>query len=92
MIHLTMAARKSDHWKDNRWQAWTDARSQQWMSILNSALVVGAGFGIFALSSFPPTQRFGVAVVLGTIIAAMAALFVLPVLAGYGKAKEQKAS
>ncbi len=83
MIHLTIAARKNEHWKTNRWQAWCEARSQQWISIVNSAIVVGAGFGIFAVSSFPPTQRFGIAVVLGTIIAAAAALFVLPVLAGY---------
>jgi predicted RND superfamily exporter protein len=83
MIHLTMAARKSEHWKDNRWQAWCDARKDQWHSILNSAIIVCGGFGIFALSSFPPTQRFGIAVVFGTVIAAAAALFVLPVLAGY---------
>lgn len=83
MIHLTMAARKSEHWKDNRWQAWCDARKDQWHSILNSAIVVCAGFGIFALSGFPPTVRFGLAVVWGTVIAAAVALFVLPVLAGY---------
>lgn len=83
MIHLTIAARKSKHWKTDRWQAWQDARQQQWTSILNSALVVCAGFGIFALSSFPPTQRFGVAVVWGTMLAAAAALFVLPLLSGF---------
>ena len=44
-------------------------------------LILAAGFGIFALSSFPPTQRFGVAVAGGTLAAAAIALFVLPWLA-----------
>jgi predicted RND superfamily exporter protein len=44
--------------------------------------VIGAGFAIFALSSFPPTQRFGLVVLAGTVIDILANLFVLPVLAG----------
>ncbi|NNM32696.1 MAG: hypothetical protein HKO53_06500, partial [Gemmatimonadetes bacterium] len=38
--------------------------------------------GIFVLSDFPPTRRFGVAVILGTVAAATAALLVLPSLMG----------
>ena len=36
------------------------------------------GFGIFMLSDFPPTQRFGASVMLGTLLASLSALFVLP--------------
>lgn len=37
-----------------------------------------AGFGIFILSGFPPTQRFGLSVVLGTLLTPLSALLVLP--------------
>jgi predicted RND superfamily exporter protein len=40
--------------------------------------VVCAGFAIFILSGFPPTQRFGGSVVLGTLLSPLPALFVLP--------------
>ena len=53
-------------------------------AILGATGIVCAGFGIFALSSFPPTQRFGVAVILGTMAAAGMALVVLPRLACLG--------
>lgn len=39
-------------------------------------------FAIFALSSFPPTQRFGLVVVAGTILDILANLFMLPLLGG----------
>ena len=45
-------------------------------------VVVTAGFAIFLLSNFPPTQRFGLAVVVGTAVAAMMALWVFPGLLG----------
>jgi predicted RND superfamily exporter protein len=43
--------------------------------------IVSSGFAIFFFSSFPPTQRFGGAIVWGTIICAMIALFIFPALA-----------
>ena len=53
------------------------------------AMVIAAGFGIFGLSSFPPTQRFGTAVVLGTTMAALTSIVVLPfgAAAEFGKDK-----
>jgi len=57
-------------------------REEQWRGIVYSDVVIGAGFAIFALSSFPPTQRFGLVVLAGTVIDILANLFVLPVLAG----------
>jgi predicted RND superfamily exporter protein len=44
--------------------------------------MIAAGFAIFAFSTFPPTQRFGLVVVCGTIVDIGANLFLLPLLAG----------
>jgi len=85
MIHLTAAARREAKNGKTTWKNWVAARHDQGASILNSALIIAAGFAIFALSTFPPTQRFGIAVVFGTVIAAFAALVVLPVFAAAGK-------
>jgi len=41
------------------WEAWGEARTRLWKPILSSASIVCAGFAIFGLSEFPPTQRFG---------------------------------
>jgi predicted RND superfamily exporter protein len=40
--------------------------------------VITAGFGIFLLSNFPPTQRFGFSVVLGAFLSPVATLLVFP--------------
>ena len=58
------------------------ARREQGFAILISTVVVCAGFAIFLGSSFPPNRRFGMAVVGGTLVAAAAALVLLPLLAG----------
>jgi len=69
--------------------------------VLTAAAVICAGFGIFVLSDFPPTRRFGFAVILGTATAAWAALAALPALlsrtrqaqvASQGAARRQNAS
>jgi len=52
--------------------------SRLWKPILYSMSVVCAGFGIFILSGFPHTQRFGFSVVLGTLLSPLPALFLLP--------------
>lgn len=41
------------------------------------------GFGIFILSGFPPTRRFGISVVLGTLLTPLSALLVLPLFATF---------
>lgn len=83
MIHVVMAVRRRRTAAGDEWQAWTLARREQWRGVLGSCTIVATGFAIFAISNFPPTQRFGLAVVFGTAIAAFAALFVLPVLGGF---------
>ena len=63
---------------------WGSAVAQIGPAVLGATGIVCAGFGIFVLSSFPPTQRFGLAVILGTAAAAGMALVVLPRLACLG--------
>lgn len=70
MIHLVCRARRG--------ATWGDARFSMAAPVLGSALIVAGGFAIFALSSFPPTMRFGLFVVLGTALSAFVVLFVLP--------------
>jgi len=83
MIHLARAVRRQRKSGAKGWEAWTLARAEQWRGIVGSCAIVAVGFAIFALSDFPPTQRFGMAVVFGTVVAALAALFVFPLLGGW---------
>jgi predicted RND superfamily exporter protein len=82
MVHLVFAVRRAQGAGLRGWPAWVKGRKEQWRGIVYSDVVIGAGFAIFALSSFPPTQRFGLVVLAGTAIDILANLFVLPVLAG----------
>ncbi|MBI1883528.1 MAG: MMPL family transporter [Chlamydiae bacterium] len=84
MLYTSIAARRllQQNPGMNLWEAWVKARLSQCKAILSSALIVSSGFGIFALSNFPPTQRFGLSVVVGTLIDVGAALLILPWLAG----------
>jgi predicted RND superfamily exporter protein len=87
MIHLVMRVRRLTTTSGNHWQIWLDARAQLWRPILGATLIICAGFGIFSLSSFPPTQRFGFAVILGTLTAATMALVALPFAATIGRGR-----
>jgi len=77
---LIFAKRYGGVEKLTEWEAWKNARLQLWQPILSSTVMISAGFLIFSLSSFPPTQRFGLSVVLGTLLAPLAALLFLPYL------------
>src|SRR4030095_10363343 len=57
-------------------------RQEQWRGSVYSDVIFAAGFAIFVLSDFPPTQRFGVVVLAGLLIDILANLFVLPLLGG----------
>jgi predicted RND superfamily exporter protein len=63
------------------------AQREQAGGILAFSLVVVAGFAIFAFSNFPPTQRFGLAVILGTMTATVMALWAFPGLLGSHRAR-----
>lgn len=79
MIHLVVRVRRLA--AAGHADPWLDAVAQIGPAILGATAIVCAGFGIFALSSFPPTQRFGLAVIVGTVTAAAMALLVLPRIA-----------
>ncbi len=73
MIHLVIRAGALGDWGQ--------AQIQMKQPILAGTMIICLGFGIFAFSSFPPTARFGFAVILGTLTAATMALWVLPTVA-----------
>jgi predicted RND superfamily exporter protein len=82
MVHLVFAVRRAKKEGKQGWEAWVAGRREQWRGIVYSDVIIGAGFAIFALSNFPPTQRFGLVVLAGTVIDIAANLFVLPLLGG----------
>jgi uncharacterized protein len=83
MIHLVVRVRRLHRAGAALRPAWTEGRLQIGPPVLAATLIICAGFGIFALSSFPPTRRFGLAVILGTLTAATMTLLILPTLAGF---------
>jgi predicted RND superfamily exporter protein len=90
MIYLTMFA-KREHADLSSWEPWSKSCSHLWRPIGASLLVICCGFGIFLLANFPPTQRFGVFVMLGSATAAVAALFLFPWLASLSLRKRSTA-
>ncbi len=64
---------------------WAETCSRMWKPVLYSTLLICLGFGIFILSTFPPTQRFGLSVILGTAAIPLVALFVFPWIASGAK-------
>src|SRR6266536_1075071 len=82
MIHLVFGVRRAQRDGEKGWDAWVFAREEQWRGIVYSDVIIAAGFAIFVLSDFPPTQRFGLVVLAGCVIDILANLFVLPLLGG----------
>ncbi|MBI2231824.1 MAG: MMPL family transporter [Deltaproteobacteria bacterium] len=84
MIHLVERWRclvKLGHKPDD---AWNIARAQLWRPIIVSMSVICVGFSIFILSQCPPNQRFGLWVVIGTLLFLPSALFFL-LIVGYSR-------
>src|SRR5438477_12082865 len=82
MIHLVFGVRRAEANGTKGSAAWVAAREEQCPGIVYSDVIIAAGFAIFVLSDFPPTQRFGLVVLAGCIIDILANLFVLPLLGG----------
>jgi predicted RND superfamily exporter protein len=82
MIHLVFGVRRAQRDGKKGWAAWVAGREEQWRGIVYSDVIFAAGFAIFVLSDFPPTQRFGLVILAGLIIDILANLFVLPLLGG----------
>ena len=81
MIHTLIWIRRHPSGSMLSAAAWADVCSRLYKPILYSTTVVCAGFGIFILSGFPPTQRFGWSVVMGTLLSPLPALILVPWLA-----------
>lgn len=81
MIHLGVAWRRARVARPAA-LALAEAQREQAGGIGAFTLVVVAGFAIFAASSFPPTQRFGLLVIVGAAVAGAMALWVFPALLG----------
>ena len=81
MIHLVVRVRHLGAEGLAPTESWATARHQILRPVLSATLLICVGFGIFTLSTFPPTQRFGFAVILGTMTAATVALVALPTAA-----------
>lgn len=90
MIHMVHMYHRLKKQQCDLFGTWHVVREKLWEPILTSMLIVSAGFGIFFFSNFPPTQRFGGSIVLGTIIAGFSALFVFPLLSKYDKSEKPK--
>lgn len=87
MVHLMFAVKRAERDGKKGWEAWVAARNEQWRGIVFSDAIIAAGFAIFVLSDFPPTQRFGLVVVAGTVVDILANLFVLPLLGGAARSR-----
>jgi len=80
MIHLAAFVRRRAGKGADTKSVWLQARCRLWQPVVSSMFIICAGFSIFVLSAFPPTRRFGLSIVFGTVIASAAALFILPFL------------
>ncbi|MBZ0166568.1 MAG: MMPL family transporter, partial [Candidatus Omnitrophica bacterium] len=81
MIHMVHAYRRLERNKEHHLNDWLKVRRKLWEPVVTSMFIICSGFGIFFMSKFPPTQRFGAAIVFGTVIAAVTALFIFPLVA-----------
>ena len=92
MIHLVVRWRRLSHMSTPVGEgvdAWWRAREELLRPVIAVSAMICLGFGIFTFSAFPPTRRFGFAVILGTATAAFMALVVLPLAAS--RARSPKA-
>ena len=92
MIHLTTAARRRRAEGRSAAEAWRLGVAELGPAIAGASAILSCGFGIFVLSSFPPTARFGLSVAAGTLIAALMALVVLPYLGSRGAAGDPESA
>lgn len=78
MFHFVVQARRISKGKFGDWDLWQNARELVWRPVTASTLIISLGFGLFGFSQFPPTQRFGLAVVGGMFISAVVVLLIFP--------------
>lgn len=80
ILHIIAFVRRNGDGRYPR-QTWDVALRHLTPPVLQSGLIVVTGFALFGLSAFPPTQRFGLSIALGTAMAVGSALVVFPAVA-----------
>lgn len=90
MLHMVNASRRFFKHETDASVLWHKVRERMWEPILTSMFIVSSGFAIFFFSSFPPTQRFGGQIVLGTVISAFSAIFIFSLLAARPRGRPHK--
>jgi len=83
MFHFVVQARRISKGNFGDWSLWQQARELVWRPVTASTLIISLGFGLFGFSQFPPTQRFGLAVVGGMIVSAIVVLLIFPRVAAF---------
>ncbi|MCQ9205823.1 MAG: MMPL family transporter [Omnitrophica bacterium] len=84
MIHMVRMRRALNATCDSSIQVWDEVVKHIWPPVVTTMAIIALGFSIFAFSHFPPTQRFGVAIVFGSVIAVLSSLFLMPFFARLG--------
>lgn len=79
LIHLSLSVTRKRE-KGRRLDVWKVALQEQGSGIIASSGIIFLGFLVFSLSDFPPTTRFGVTVIVGSVLAGLGALTLFPVL------------
>jgi uncharacterized protein len=76
MIHIVARyQRQKDSAKP---RIWFHTIRFMWRPVFFAMAIISAGFSIFLFSSFPPTRYFGLSIVFGNIISALASVFLFP--------------
>ncbi len=94
MLHLTVTARR--HLKEmgggsmRQLAVWKKALASQSRPAIVSTLAIMIGFSVFALSDFPPSQRFGLEISYGAGLAVIMALIVFPYIVRAGRREEKE--
>lgn len=84
MIHMVRMRRELNATCGSSIQAWDEVVKHIWPPVVTTMAIIALGFSIFAFSHFPPTQRFGVVIVFGSVIAVLSSLFLMPFFARLG--------
>ncbi|UCC94738.1 MAG: MMPL family transporter [Candidatus Omnitrophota bacterium] len=90
MIHMVRLRRELRTTSDSSAKVWDEVIKQIWPPVMTTMLIIALGFSIFGFSHFPPTQRFGFAIVVGAVVAALSSLFLMPFFARTGSSILQK--
>ncbi len=90
MFHFVVQARRISGGVFGNWDLWQRARELVWRPVTASTLIISLGFGLFGFSQFPPTQRFGLAVVGGMAVSAIIVLLIFPRVAAYFTSRQSR--